>query len=146
MAVRDGSGTLCCMEIALVGTCFVLGMVFASFGNVVIHRVPQDRQRPRSSSHDSTGTLSIGATRTPQDGQALGGRTTDSPRGTRWMTTLPKEANTMPNTKQVPTSAISIQHSVPEPSRTAIAAGAFPTPQGLPAPPHPEVPRIPHTL
>lgn len=35
------SGTLGCMEIALVTACFVLGLVFASFGNVVIHRVPR---------------------------------------------------------------------------------------------------------
>lgn len=40
MTARECKGTLRAMEIALVGFCFVLGLVFASFGNVVIHRVP----------------------------------------------------------------------------------------------------------
>ena len=44
---------------------------------------PQSRQRPRSSSHESTGTLSSGRTGAPHDGQCEPGLTSDSPSGTR---------------------------------------------------------------
>src|SRR3954452_952095 len=59
-------------------------------------RSPQCRQRPRSTSQDSTGTLSRGEIGVSQPGQCEGGRTTDSPRGTRQMTTLRKEPMTRP--------------------------------------------------
>src|SRR5438105_14069142 len=59
-------------------------------------RDPQDRQRPRSISHDRTGTLSIGATGASHCGQCDGGRTTDWRSGTRWMTTLRNEPTASP--------------------------------------------------
>ena len=60
--------------------------------------VPQQRERPRSSSQLSTGTLSRAAIGAPQAGQALPGRTTDSPAGTRCTTTLRKEPIRSPST------------------------------------------------
>src|SRR5829696_2026892 len=57
----------------------------------------QARQRTRSSRQPSTGTLSCQATGWPQAGQREPGRTSDSPRGTRWMTTLAKEPKARPS-------------------------------------------------
>src|SRR3954447_20205050 len=63
-------------------------------------RVPQCRQRPRSRSQEMTGMLSRGAISVPQDGQCEGGRTMDSPRGTRQMTTLRNEPMRRPKIPQ----------------------------------------------
>src|SRR5215208_3724195 len=57
----------------------------------------QCRQRPRSSSQPSTGRLSRQPTGSPQDGQHQAGRTIDSPRGTRWMTTLANDPKASPS-------------------------------------------------
>ena len=59
-------------------------------------RTPQLRQRPRNSSHETTGTLSYGLTGAPQPGQCDPGLTSDSPAGTRWATTLRKLPMTSP--------------------------------------------------
>src|SRR5215216_3548764 len=56
----------------------------------------QARQRPRSSSQPATGTLSRQATGVPQAGQRDPGRTSDSRRGTRWMTTLANDPAARP--------------------------------------------------
>src|SRR3954467_3391537 len=64
-------------------------------------RLPQCRQRPRSRSQETTGMLSRGAISVPQDGQCEGGRTMDSPRGTRQMTTLRKEPMRRPKIAQM---------------------------------------------
>ena len=56
----------------------------------------QWRQRARSSSQLSSGMLSRGAIGEAQAGQADPGRTSDSPRGTRWMTTLANDPKTRP--------------------------------------------------
>src|SRR5262245_11687441 len=58
--------------------------------------VSQLRQRPRSSSHETTGMLSRFAIFTSHFGQCDGGRTIDSWRGTRQMTTFKKEPITSP--------------------------------------------------
>src|SRR5687768_3448964 len=70
---------------------------------------PQDRQRPRSSSQDRTGMLSRGAIGVPQLGQALGGWAIDSPRGTRWITTLANEPKIRPRTPQAAASTRLLQ-------------------------------------
>ena len=57
----------------------------------------QERQRPRSSSQPSNGTLSCQAIGAPQDGQRDPGRATDSRRGTRWMTTLANDPAASPS-------------------------------------------------
>ena len=49
---------------------------------------PQCRQRPRSATHDTTGTSSIGPSSAPHAVQCDGGCTIDSPLGTRHSTTL----------------------------------------------------------
>src|SRR6185436_18884977 len=54
------------------------------------------RQRPRSHSQATTGTLSNGAIPFPHEGQREGGETTDSPRGRRWMQTFANEPKTRP--------------------------------------------------
>src|SRR5690242_8762679 len=56
----------------------------------------QSRQRPRSSSHETTGISSRGRMPASQAGQCERGRTTDSPRGTRWMTTFRNDPTTRP--------------------------------------------------
>src|SRR4051812_20676962 len=61
---------------------------------------PQVRQRPRSTSQDSTGTLSRTANGVLQRGQCEGGCTIDSPRGTRQITTLRNEPISSPSTPQ----------------------------------------------
>ena len=48
----------------------------------------QARQRPRSTSHDSTGTLSVARMCVPHAVQALGGKAMDRPMGTRYTTTF----------------------------------------------------------
>src|SRR6266480_7830899 len=53
-------------------------------------RTPQVRQRPRSQSHESTGTLSRHASSVPQLMQADAGRTTERRSGTRAATTFKK--------------------------------------------------------
>src|SRR3954468_7897994 len=65
-------------------------------------RLPQCRQRPRSRSQEMTGMLSRGAISVPQAGQCDGGRTMDSPRGTRQMTTLRNEPMRRPKIPQKP--------------------------------------------
>ena len=57
----------------------------------------QDRQRPRSSSQETSGRLSRQAIGVSQAGQRDPGRTTDSRRGTRWMTTLANEPAASPS-------------------------------------------------
>src|SRR6478672_2625596 len=59
---------------------------------------PQSRHLPRRSSQLSTGTLSLGRIGRSHPGQCEGGRTTDSPLGTRQMTTLRKEPTASPRT------------------------------------------------
>src|SRR5438067_2151024 len=61
-------------------------------------RSPHARQRPRSATQDTTGTLSTGATGVPQLGQRDRGRITDSRRGTRWMTTFRNDPTASPRT------------------------------------------------
>ena len=51
---------------------------------------PHVRQRPRSTSHESTGTLSYHASSVPQLMQAEAGRTTERRKGTRAATTFRK--------------------------------------------------------
>src|SRR5918992_848928 len=63
-------------------------------------RTPQLRQRPRRRSQERTGTLSYGAMATPHDGQDEPGLTSDSPRGSRWMTTLRKRPRIAPATAE----------------------------------------------
>ena len=52
-------------------------------GYCTLMGAPQRRQRARSTSHESTGTLSYHAIGAPQPGQRERGRTTDSFRGRR---------------------------------------------------------------
>jgi hypothetical protein len=63
-------------------------------------RAPQLRQRPRSNSQDTTGTLSQDLIDSLHTGQCEGGETIDSPRGTRQMTTLRNEPINSPKTAQ----------------------------------------------
>src|SRR5947199_6690654 len=65
---------------------------------------PQQRARPRRSSQDTTGTLSRAAMGAPHRGHRLRGRTTDSPAGTRAITTLRKLPTSRPRTAQAVTS------------------------------------------
>src|SRR6476661_8155783 len=60
---------------------------------------PQLRHRPRSATHDTTGTLSRGRTGAPHDGQCDGGCRIDSPFGTRAITTFAKEPTARPRAK-----------------------------------------------
>src|SRR3954470_22267684 len=60
--------------------------------------LPQCRQRPRRSSQDTTGMSSRGVIGSSHLGQCDRGRTTDSPRGTRQMTTLRNDPMSSPNT------------------------------------------------
>src|SRR4029453_8948284 len=53
-------------------------------------RSPQLRQRPRSSTHPRTGTLSRFAISVPHEGQRERGDTTEVPAGTRSATTVMK--------------------------------------------------------
>src|SRR3954453_17562538 len=69
-------------------------------GYLGLIRALQCRQRARRSSQDTTGTLSLGAIGAPHEGQGHRGRTTDSPRGTRQMTTLRNDPMSRPNTPQ----------------------------------------------
>src|SRR5579863_3701880 len=57
----------------------------------------QARQRPRRTRYDRIGMLSAARMGAPQLPQRDPGRTTDSPRGTRAMTTLKKLPQTAPN-------------------------------------------------
>src|SRR3712207_5023026 len=59
-------------------------------------RVPQSRQRPRSSSQESTGTLSYGRTGVAHAGHAERGLTSEPPRGRRWATTFRNEPSRRP--------------------------------------------------
>ena len=64
----------------------------------------------------------------PQDGQALGGLTTDSPRGTRQMTTLRKEPMASPSTEASDTTkTVTAQNlpSRPESPRERSGYGAY---------------------
>jgi len=58
---------------------------------------PQERHRPRSSSHDSTGMLSRHWIGVSQTGQCESGCDSDSPLGSRQMTTFANEPKTSPN-------------------------------------------------
>src|SRR5439155_6196610 len=60
-------------------------------------RAPQLRHRPRSSAHPRIGTLSLLAISTPQMGHRERGRTTDSPAGTRAVTTVMKLPSASPS-------------------------------------------------
>src|SRR3954468_16737802 len=62
--------------------------------------LPQWRHRPRRSSQDTTGMSSRGVIGSPHLGQCDRGRTTDSPRGTRQITTLRNDPISRPNTPQ----------------------------------------------
>src|SRR5438876_1758039 len=57
---------------------------------------PQSRQRPRSSSQESTGTLSRARIGVPQDGHRDPGDTMDSRRPIRWTTTFKNEPTSRP--------------------------------------------------
>src|SRR4051794_3044049 len=61
-------------------------------------RTPHDRQRPRSASHESTGTLSYGRMGVSHCGHREPGRDSDSPRGSRYATTLRNEPKIAPMT------------------------------------------------
>ena len=73
-------------------------------------RAPQWRQRPRSTTHESTGTFSIAPSSLSQLGQWEPGRTIDSWRGTRHTTTLRNEPTARPRT------AVSTQRAITGPS------------------------------
>src|SRR5437016_10309572 len=60
-------------------------------------RAPQFRHRPRSRTHPRIGTLSRLAISTPQVGHRERGRTTDSPAGTRAVTTVMKLPSASPS-------------------------------------------------
>src|SRR5205809_1044593 len=60
-------------------------------------RDPQLRHRPRSTTQPRTGTLSLLAISTPQVGHRERGRTTDSPAGTRAVTTVMKLPSASPS-------------------------------------------------
>jgi hypothetical protein len=64
----------------------------------MLMRVRHAEQRPRRASQLTSGMFSQARMRWPHDGQAERGRTTDLPRGTRWMATLAKLPNTLPST------------------------------------------------
>src|SRR3954467_4887911 len=68
--------------------------------------VPQWRHRPRRSSQDTTGMSSRGVIGSPHLGQCDRGRTTDSPRGTRQITTLRNDPISRPNRPQ--TTAVNV--------------------------------------
>src|SRR4051794_37524187 len=68
--------------------------------------LPQCRQCPRSSSQDTRGMSSRGAIGALQPGQCERGVTTDSPRGTRQMTTFRNDPISRPNTPQ--TTAVNV--------------------------------------
>src|SRR5687768_8547051 len=57
----------------------------------------QERQRPRSRTQETSGTLSRDRMGAPQLGHRERGRTIDSPRGTRWTATVRKLPKTSPN-------------------------------------------------
>ena len=61
-------------------------------------RPPHERHRPRNHSQERTGTLSRAAIGSSQRGQALPGRTTDRPLGTRATTTLTNDPMHRPST------------------------------------------------
>src|SRR5512142_2726047 len=61
-------------------------------------RPPQRRQRARSAIQETTGRLSYQAMGAPQRGQRERGRTMDSPRGRRAMTTFAKLPSAAPRT------------------------------------------------
>src|SRR4051794_38398552 len=72
----------------------------STIGYLRLIAASQLRHLPRSSSQLRTGMLSRGAMNVPQLGQADGGRTTDSPRGTRQTTTFRNDPITSPRTAQ----------------------------------------------
>jgi hypothetical protein len=65
---------------------------------------PQLRHFPRRISQLMTGMLSRGAISLPQPGQRERGCTTDSPAGTRWITTFKNEPMSSPIRPTNPTS------------------------------------------
>src|SRR5689334_6771440 len=65
---------------------------------------PQFRQRPRSSSHETTGMLSYARMPLPQRGQRDRGRMTDCSAGSRTMQTLRKLPNSAPNSAAMMTN------------------------------------------
>ena len=71
-------------------------------------RAPQDRHRPRRSSHETTGMLSRDPITAPQRGQADRGSTMERFWGTRSTTTVRKEPNRRPNAANTPTRTGSI--------------------------------------
>src|SRR5690349_8688036 len=60
---------------------------------------PHERQRPRSTSQERTGTLSYQAISAPQAMQAEGGETTDRRSGTRAATTFRNEPSAWPGAR-----------------------------------------------
>src|SRR5919205_2464389 len=65
----------------------------------------QSAHRPRSSSQPSTGTLCRLRTALPQCGQCDPGRTSDSSRGTRWITTFRNDPTARPSRATMPSSS-----------------------------------------
>src|SRR5512142_2204471 len=84
-------------------------------------RAPQWRQRPRSTNHDNTGTLSRGEMGVSQPGQCDGGATTDSPRGMRQITTFRNEPISRPKSALMATIAAVIARRVDGPSQHSSA-------------------------
>jgi hypothetical protein len=83
--------------------------------------VPHSRHFPRSSSHDTMGTLSRAATGWSHSGQRERGATTDSFRGTRWITTLRNEPTASPSTPQATASSAITVRRLPAGSHPAVS-------------------------
>src|ERR671914_2681525 len=67
---------------------------------------PQWRQRPRRTSHETSGTLSYQASVSPHDMHADAGLTTERPAGTRAATTLRKLPSASPGTNATAAQAV----------------------------------------
>src|SRR3954467_9714593 len=83
----------------------------------------QALQRPRSSSQLRTGTLSAGRIGVPQAGQAEPGLTTERRSGTRGMTTLAKEPDSMPNRAAATAANTVMSVTLPRPPGLVRAPG-----------------------
>src|SRR6266508_5480778 len=70
----------------------------------------QRRQRPRSRAQLTSGMLSRGAIALPHEGQREAGRTSDSLRGTRWITTFANDPNTRPSRPASMAAASGLMH------------------------------------
>ena len=93
---RPNSTNIVAVAISMINGSFPIG-------------VPQCRHLPRSTSQLPIGTRSGTVSRLPHAPQALGGCTTDPPRGTRSTTTVRNEPTNNPITMQaIKTSVVSI--------------------------------------